>query len=501
VVANLQKKQPANQENSGLKFVGRVGGVRKSVSIGPNRTKKTAYTVTSHAFTEFNNEIFYHPLAAVKGEQQNVISEWQRKLGLFIGNKITTDATGTGLESRHMIPPILDMALGRGIGMSIPGALEASPNTQIPCRIPASIAKILGVGSVPTPTYRDILEIIIGSKIQKPRNSVPQPITTPTEPKTSETDLEIKNKFVVSGTVDLNKEAAGDRLLGKFPLTFPTLDFKPVWNLATMYLNPVVNEAYLTLRRSNDESKPFIYPCFVARQKPFNTFAGYIALAKNKNYSKDTLLSLMQKITTWVLTDDIIYSYDVGSSDTTKINYIATGAVDQGSKSTPSPETRYVMGGTTWDQLDELRNGLRSFTQNVNCIASDVNGPIIWNKILTDYLTGLSLTYSGSISCVGISQPIAIGDNIELNDLIYHIESISHNCYRNPKGVGSFTTNMTLTNGMVSEQMLLEDTRNKQNEKTELTILGLRENQYPVSTSIDIKELDEGTVNIVRDGV
>jgi hypothetical protein len=60
---------------------------------------------------------------------------------------------------------------------------------------------------------------------------------------------------------------------------------------------------------------------------------------------------------------------------------------------------------------------------------------------------------------------------------------------------------MTLTNGMVSEQMLLEDTRNKQNEKTELTILGLRENQYPVSTSIDIKELDEGTVNIVRDGV
>lgn len=176
VVANLQKKQPANQENSGLKFVGRVGGVRKSVSIGPNRTKKTAYTVTSHAFTEFNNEIFYHPLAAVKGEQQNVISEWQRKLGLFIGNKITTDATGTGLESRHMIPPILDMALGRGIGMSIPGALEASPNTQIPCRIPASIAKILGVGSVPTPTYRDILEIIIGSKIQKPRNSVTQPI-------------------------------------------------------------------------------------------------------------------------------------------------------------------------------------------------------------------------------------------------------------------------------------------------------------------------------------
>lgn len=554
----LREGKKANHRQSGLKFVGKVSGMRKSVTISPNGAKRTNYLLTGHAFTEFNNQLYYFPQMSRSKEAAEMASEWTIKLGAYINDLLThpkKDGVGTeasGIVSHKIIPRLLDITLGKGLPSDLKVAESAphSPNTEVPCRIPNSAGTVLGLDALQTwsgPNYRDILEVVIGSIKAAPYGSdssqtnedgslsVAFAGTSIDVVRPGGFKLVVKNPFISSTTRELNTSVGAKqhdcdgKLIGKFPLTPPTLQFTPVWQLITSYLNGAVNEAYTTLRASNDRDDDSIYPCFIARQKPFNTLAGIEAFGileeSDSRFFDHIHVASMEEITTWEIPDSIVLGYDVGSSDTTRVNYISTGGVQERSKSNPSLGLVFVNGGITWDKLDAARNGIHSITQNVNCVAADnVHGPIIWNKLLSDYYSGLFLTYSGTMNCIGIAQPICIGDNISFNDIVYQIESINHRCSRAPDGKTSFTTNFSFTHGMVKEQLVedfakLDSTNYHDTHPSPLTnnpedpyaipeaaprstpktpqesILFKRTNQYPVSTSIHIKEIDEGQVS------
>jgi hypothetical protein len=59
---------------------------------------------------------------------------------------------------------------------------------------------------------------------------------------------------------------------------------------------------------------------------------------------------------------------------------------------------------------------------------------------------------NGTLECVGISEPIAVGDNLEFDSVVYHIEQIVHNASINPQnGMKTFRTTLSLSHGVSIE--------------------------------------------------
>ena len=51
-----------------------------------------------------------------------------------------------------------------------------------------------------------------------------------------------------------------------------------------------------------------------------------------------------------------------------------------------------------------------------------------WARIHADAVIGGHLKMNGTFVCAGIPDPIAVGDNLEFEDVVYHIEQITHTC-------------------------------------------------------------------------
>jgi hypothetical protein len=55
---------------------------------------------------------------------------------------------------------------------------------------------------------------------------------------------------------------------------------------------------------------------------------------------------------------------------------------------------------------------------------------------------------NGHIKCAGIEEPIAPGDNLELDDVVYHIETVTHMASCTPDGKKRFETTLELSHGV-----------------------------------------------------
>src|SRR5262249_51412223 len=78
--------------------------------------------------------------------------------------------------------------------------------------------------------------------------------------------------------------------------------------------------------------------------------------------------------------------------------------------------------------------------------------PDTWIKLVADFNMGGHLQLNGSLTCYGIEQPICEGDNVEWDDVVLHIESVSHSCsFDASTGKKRWRTSLTLTHGMTSD--------------------------------------------------
>ena len=56
---------------------------------------------------------------------------------------------------------------------------------------------------------------------------------------------------------------------------------------------------------------------------------------------------------------------------------------------------------------------------------------------------------NGTFQCIGITEPITVGDNLEIDHVVYHIEGVIHNCSINvSNGVKSFRTIIKASHGV-----------------------------------------------------
>jgi hypothetical protein len=499
VISAIESGEPANGFRSGLKFLGRVAGIRKRIQQQPGGVRTSSYTMTAAGFTELDASIYYEPQLAANAVGTS--TEHLRKTGVEI-NKIIAD-NGQGIDLQKAISLYLHAFFGAGVPknqnfqsqddrLRITAGLD-DPNVFI---IPDPVAKTLGVTKATRQNgafaYTDILELLHGIQTYQ----LDAGGTESSQSIDSESDQRLGMIFApdnVDTSADGRDRKTSHTMIGTFLPTVPQFTGqRNVWSILQQYLNPTINEMYTCLR-PNPQGQ--IFPTLVVRQLPFSSGVisehykprplsdlvspedqknqkkqddavkaksqeEYDDMMKNRakvNEGHDLVLTRFAEVPRWLIHPILIKSVDLGRSDAARINFVHIQP-EIGTKN--QSKTAYlVRDPPVRDDLDTYRAGLRPYMMSVPCHPSDARNRKAgeWQYIMSDILMGGHLLLNGTMETQGIQSPICPGDNIEFDGHVLHIEAISHRYGVGADGGKQFQTSLTLTHGMSGRQSQASD--------------------------------------------
>jgi hypothetical protein len=450
IVTRINSREACNHFLDGLKFVGRVNSVRETIGVTEDGGLKTLrYALNCSAFKELNSQIFYNQYLA-----QNFpsIGEYLGALGTSLNKLI--DANGGGIDSNLILPELVEILLGAGVSkqFAAPGGLniaaggvstsDGSSSTEAPYAyvIPADVATLLGQ-SKPTRasgvfSFADILDTVIGvqrySMDQGSAGDVlgPQIVFTPDN--------------VDSEGIPGSRSTTGHPLLGTFLPQAVSFTDNSVWTILSQFLNPAVNEMYASLRANAIGD---VVPTLVVRQLPFTTPIGA------QNAPSNVAVTPFLELPRWHLHPILIRGIERGRSSALRHNFIMVTGQDIMMQANNSPTEQVVRNPPIRDDADAKRNGLHPYQLSVACSQQDTTGYGIstWLQIISDFLMGQEMTLNGTFTTVGIQAPIAVGDNLEYNGVVYHIENVSHTCEIGALGKKRFSTILAVSHGILAD--------------------------------------------------
>lgn len=522
----------ANKWDDGLKFVGRVQGVRKTTQVSRETgTITSAYLINAVAFQEFDSKIFYDAQLT----RDELAPIWLQRFGLIVQNIMSQNAfckTDGTVDINAVIPAILSVTFGKGAFKNAGGIgdVYVPPNQAylVPPEVSAIIGKTTFAYSTTT-NYASILDVLMGvqhyNKNQNATQASPWALFVPDG---------------LSPIPDIDNDLTWfntpNKMLGYFGLEFPPMNGIPVWNLLQNFLNAPLNEMYVTLR-VNDVNQ--VVPTLVVRQLPFSTARNpkdvghqsgnaYPAdngiatttLVKSQAKKGQTLLigrrvnirnanssptqipdydvTRFLEIPRWVVDESMIYSIDIGRSNVQRFNFIHIGGTSNAANSPQDSTGTYVRAPPLRDDADIQRSGLRIFQTTVNTVLLDAfGGPVQWRDILADIVSGEQLTLTGTFVVQGISAPICVGDNLEFANTLYHIESVTHSCTIDVNsGRKQFQTSIAVSHGLANEYQQ-QDTLDAGGTSDESLFAGIVETE-PVTFDVpETSEQDPSFDNIV----
>ena len=248
---------------------------------------------------------------------------------------------------------------------------------------------------------------------------------------------------------DSNFYTIGKEIEGWRILAAENFNQKEIWSVLQSYLNGTVNEMYTTYRVS-PENNNRVYPTVVVRQKPFSS-EHYVSpqvttpvKPEPKPYTK--FLSLPR----WKISSDLMFMVDLGKDEAARVNFVQVFGRSLAASDAENRSMQVGKGNFFYDGKDVQRHGLKPI---IASSVFDYPGGISetqsrnWAYLLFDMLNAGQLKESGAISSVGIVHPISVGDNLEFDDCVYHIEQVTHNMKEDPDGKLSFRTNLILSFG------------------------------------------------------
>ncbi len=437
----------ANNQDDGLKFVGRVDQMRKRVSTDGDGRKHLEYNLDAVGFSEFDSRFFYDLNVATNDVIKQNLGSFLTRIGAnvdaWLGAVESKDRRG---NINYIIPHLIDLILGKGVATDDgsvrrdlnpgadsgivsgrgSGADEGAPNAYV---IPSEVAKLLGnplTGQFAS--YRDILELLQGVQSYENKNKTSDP-----------------RDFLPS---------SAKPLLGTFyPTTIDLLN-KPIWSVLTQYLNRSVNEMYTCLRVAGDG---LILPHIVLRQIPFTTDAfrvDVLAPATEKVNSislKEFPVTRFSSLPRWLIDGAMVWSYDVGRSDAMRTNLVHVYGVASSARLNWSIGRQMGLDPPLVDPLDVMRSGIRSYMDTVDCAveSQDDRDQAKWIKLVADRLMGAHMTLNGTVETVGVAAPVAEGDNVQLAGVVYHIEGLIDSAnIEADSGRKHWRTTFQLSNGM-----------------------------------------------------
>lgn len=493
LIDRIKKNQPCNKFYDGLKFVGKVASVRKSIVQSPTGIRHSTYTINAAGFTEFDAQLYFEPYLAATNP--NIATAWLKQTGLDIDQLISS--SGQGISINKVLPAFMEAFFGKGIpSNSASGSSTAGmPNNQTGITansfiVPAPVGKALGVSQGSKPNgqvgWNDICEVLQGiQKYQLSNGTLQSSVVVDLQNgKPGASGRSIGDIFTPDGVPDgsrLRRRETKDPMLGVFLPSSPQFTGqRTVWSVMQQYLNPTVNEMYTCLRVNPAGD---VLPTLVVRQLPFSS--GLISdLYRPKDYlvgtevqsnlsdshrlnkaSIDSLdattsssqprqltLTRFMELPRWRIHPILIQAVDLGRSDALRFNFVhvygETGLQSQN-------KTGYIIRDPPIsDDIDISRSGLRPYMQSVNCAPADTLNRKAgdWMYIISDMIMGQHLMLTGTMSLKGIQSPICPGDNVEFDGHVLHIESVTHSFQMSNDGKKHFSTNLSLTHGVKVDQ-------------------------------------------------
>lgn len=432
VIEKVLAGDAANDWMDGLKFVGRVSGVRKGITQDPGGSRTTRYSLSATSFQELDAVIYYEPHLAARVP---ALGEHWARIGANVSRLIREN--GQGIGTLEALTFFLDLLLGQGVPINLSRGnndvrLRSTAGLDAPYSyvIPSVVGDLLGQ---PVKTkesgllaYADILEFVYG--VQKYGEA---------SESAKSKEAEIFNPLGTHSPG--SRRYTGTALLGTFIPAPPQFTSNSVWSILNQYLNEAVNEMYTCLRVNADGK---VMPTIVARQLPYSTAKAPTDLAVTK------LLDLPR----WKLHPLIIQRIDLGRSDYQRFNFVHVYG-NSGRGRADEMTAQVVRYPPRRDDLDIARNGFRPYMKVLACSDQDIRdgGPRVWMDIVADIVMGQHMTLTGTVELVGIQAPICPGDNVEFDGLVMHIEAVSHSCSIDQGGRKTFNTTLSLTYGVVAE--------------------------------------------------
>jgi hypothetical protein len=436
--ANASNGGPINGPADGFKGIFKVQSVRKTITTDPESgIKRVLIRIDGYAFTEFNNMIYYNPY-------QNRDNQGTAKDSLLFMTNIHGDYKQL-INDNNACQTIIKFLIQSfiGVGVSDRGQTSTSNGAVITANthfyIPQMVGNFLGVTSAKA--AKDVYNYIFGIQLYAGTGVAetnPAIVLNPTNLTTP------NNRFYYT-TIPCG---------GEVFLKAEYWNQTNAWSIINQYTNAPLNELYTCFRLSPPSTgypQGKVMPTVVFRQIPFTTdFFG-----KADPFTLQANVTKFSSLPRWHISPSLVYSSDIGRDEAARINFVQYYV--QPSASIGKPDA-FIAAQTrsrnyVYDINDVQRSGLRPNVVSTNfedlTLLKDEYVGRRWAYILGDALIGGHLKMNGTIECVGITYPIPVGDNLEFDDIVFHIEEVTHSCGIDPQnGTKSFRTTLRLSNGI-----------------------------------------------------
>jgi hypothetical protein len=420
VAANAKKNQPINNFEDGFKGIFRIQTCRRRIVTMLDGKKQVVYDIHALGFSEFQTKQYYNP----------AISAAFKTAGTQVSQFAVGDDFANFLKANPKIQDILPVLFTVLIGKDVTRKDKRIPDLgKTHYKLPTGLGGLLGRKM----TYAsDLFNYYIGVW-----GSFSGSLTT------AKKGFNSTFKTPTTNMPHIYTTLAGPLQGFKF-INYSNWDQNTSWGIIQSYINETINEIYVTNRISPEG---YVLPSVVVRQKPFTSDHFQI---QTKGTSMP--LTRFSGIPRWQISPDLIYDLDLGRDEAARINFVQ---IFTWVYSTAGGATAAGQIGTKNFRIDEndiLRSGLRPYITSANFDVPFQNSKItlapMWSEVVADWLFGGHLKENGKITCAGIMEPIAVGDNLELDKTIYQIESINHTLSVDGEGRKDFKTVLTVSFGV-----------------------------------------------------
>lgn len=437
-VANQSRaKQSINGTEDGFKGIYKVQGVRKTVTVDAGSgIKRVLYSIDGYAFTEFNNTIYFNPnLINVKNLQNQ---------GLFIADIAPAWAAfakkGGVPFIQELIAFLIQNLIGCGVNQKALNSNGLVASNNVHFLVPTLVGSLLGI-SQSVIAAKDIYVYLFGIQQYAVNNNAS--LATGMNP----SNLRPNQAYPGFYYTNPGSECQGNSLLK--PEYWNQVQ---VWSILNQYTNSPLNEMYACFRTSPTGN---VMPTVVFRQIPFTNedFATQTFNTLTDSSSHNIAVTKFLNIPRWKLDSSAILSLNIGRDEAARINFVQYYAKSNFSIN-GIELAQETLNNFVFDKDDITRSGLRPYivqNQFDDTLDNLVKSAPVWARILADALIGGHLKMNGTINLFGIVEPIAVGDNIELEGVVYHIEQVSHTCSIEPaSGVKAFRTTLNVSHGLLA---------------------------------------------------
>lgn len=441
--------KPINEYSYGFKGFFKVQSVRKSLQTDPGTGTKTLIVrIDGFGFTEFNNTIYFNP---------NLINEKAlQNFGLYISDIAAGWANWVTQITNKPIQNTLAFLIHNLIGNSRnPSAttvdgLVRSPNDHF--LIPQGVGRLMGVVNddqfdsskwrTQTVGVKDVYSYMFG--LQKYSGSA------------QGTDAASASKGLNPSNLKATQEYGNFYYTsipcaGKSVLKAEYWNQVKLWSILNQYTNAPLNELYTCFKvNPNGRVMPFV----VFRQIPFTSddFAKRKVQKSTDSSAANIQTTRFLTLPRWKIDPAMVLSFDLGVDEAARVNFVQYYAKSTISDKGIDIAQETALGNYVYDKDDISRSGLRPYivqNQFADLTESVVHEAPVWARILGDAVIGGHLKHNGTLVCIGIVDPIAVGENLEFDGVVYHIEQVTHTCSINPStGTKSFRTILSVSHGV-----------------------------------------------------